>query len=387
MRSHILFCFVVLWPLFLTVHGWENVRLSRCLHNLTVNLYAMSFDNCLRYDNYDVEAGKYPGVDFPISVEVLECLYGHDAFRSCTSCYLCHHYLHHNQDISAYKSVVRSLGVSPRSAPALSCLAALYLKQGSHVRASFYSSLAVHYNHSLHIHYNFLESESVYDHMNQNFRAILFPDYSDLIAFLYYVEGKDARILQHHDIFSELLSALDGTKTLVRVYSDHLHLLPRRMVGPSVLGYEEFLSHIEDLLLWYADIFLRFTGEPLPGGTGVTEGLGALSELDKVPDVVPVVQWPHDKTVVILVQPKFGGHTMTFDENVHGMCDALAKLGVPFRTVTRLMPDNDFVSLQNYGVEMNEVMDKNYILWNFEKNPRMAKELETPGMRFDECGN
>lgn len=385
----------VIGPLFGVVQGWENVRLARCLDNRTVNLFVMSFDNCILYDDYDIEAERYPGVDFSMTVDLLECLLGHDAFRSCASCYLCHYFLHHDQDMFAYKYALRSLEVSPHSAPALSCLAALYLKQGSLVRAAFYSTLAAHYNSTLKIPYKFLDKESIsiYDYMKRNHRAVVHPDYSNLIAFLSYVEEKDAAILQLQDIFLNLLRVLNGSErvTLHSAYAAPLSPpLPRRMLGPSILAYEEFLSHFERLLLWYSDVFFRFTGEILPGGAGVADWereRESRSELgEEQEEVMPALQWPQDKTLVLLVQPFFGGHTMTFDENVHGMCDALVRLGVPFRTVTRLLPGDDFVSLQNYGVQANEIMDKNYIYWNFEKNPRIAGEFESPGMTFDSCG-
>ena len=54
--------------------------------------------------------------------------------------------------------------------------------------------------------------------------------------------------------------------------------------------------------------------------------------------------------------------------------------------MTRLLPEDDFVSLQNYGVQMYELKDKHYIYWNFEKSPRLAKEHESPGTQFDVCG-
>ena len=357
---HQSFCWTLICLLFLVlgVCGWENVRLSRCLQNRTVNLFVMSHDNCLRYDDFDIELSGYPGVDFPLSVEDLECLIGYEDFLSCASCYLCHYFLHHGQDIFAYKYALRSLEVSPQSSPALSCLAALYLKQGSHVRAAFYSSLSVQYNRTLHIHYNFLgEHEKVYDHIQNNHGAILHPDYSDLLAFLSYSDGEDADVIESHSIFAGLLSELVGSETLYGAYSRHLSPLPTSMVGPSILAYEEFLSHFESLLLWYSDVFLRHTGEPLSTAVGVVGS--AVADMDVMQnDVVPELQWPQDKTIVILVQPKFGGHTMTFDENAHGMCDTLARLGVPFRVVTRLIPDDDFISLQNYGVQANEIMDK-----------------------------
>ena len=101
------------------VRSWDVVSLEICFNNQSVDLFMMSYDNCmLRYDAYGVKVNKYPGVAVPLSVEDLQCLIGYDAFRSCALCHLCHYYLYHQQDIFAYKYALRSLEASPRSSPA-----------------------------------------------------------------------------------------------------------------------------------------------------------------------------------------------------------------------------------------------------------------------------
>lgn len=381
-----------------TAQAWELASLGRCLNNRTVNLFAMSLDNCVRFDTYSYSytysytydemgaSSMYPGMEVPLSVEDLECLNGYNEFRSCASCYLCHYYLHYGQDVDAYKYALRSLELSPASAPALDCLASVYWKQGSLVRTAFYTSLSNHHNNSLRIHHDFFgNNDTVFQHMKTHHHDILFPDYSGVLAFLSRVDKNDMAIIDTYEMLFGILLELNGSVSIYHAYIAHVDDLPRRMIGPSVFAYEEFLSHFENLLRWYADEYLRFTGEVL-GDTIIGVASGGTSEFDLLVEDVPLIQWPQDKTVVMLVQPKFVGHTMTFDDNIHGMSDALVRLGVPFRIVTRLIPDDDFVSLQHFGVEKNELMDKNFIHWNFEKNPRLAKHLEQPGMLFDDCG-
>ena len=379
----------VTWSMLIVKNAlcWERVRLSRCLQNRSVNMFAMSYGNCMEYDGYDIESGVYPGVDFPLSVEELECLSGHDAFRSCASCFLCYYYSFHDHYIFAYKYAIRALEVSPTSSPAFNCLASLYLKQGMYVRAAFYSTLADDYAVSSVRGKN----SSVYNHMKRNHRDTLFPDYSDLVAFLVYVEGLNSNRLPPHNYFDPILKELDGSvqeETLLKAYSRCLHHLPTYMIGPSILAYEEFLAQFETLLLWYVENFRGLIGFKLQRDIGInnTARCRVFYESDTVIEKVPDVSWPKDKTVVLLVQPVYGAHTLTFDENTQGMCDALALLGVPFRVVTRLISNNDYVSLQNFGVQMHEVLDKNYIYWNFEKNARVTTTSEKPGMVYDSCG-
>lgn len=386
MPHQLLPCWIAIWSVIvtLTVYGWETASIPRCLQERSVNLYAMSYDNCVHYDSYDIEASRYPGVDIPLTAEDLICMNTYDELRSCASCYLCHHYLHHGQDIAAYNFALRSLQVSPASTPALDCLSAIYLKQGALVRASFYSSLAVQFNDSITIQHNFLEDdETIHRHLKTKHDNILHPDYTDVLSFLFNADEKDSHIIDHYLMFLSILGDLNGSMTLLHSYTRNLHRLPKSMIGPSVVAHEEFLTQFETLLGCHAEASARDIGQPV---MDMSVAGVAISSLDLVPDLLPAIDWPLDKTVVLLVHPKFRGHTMTFDENVHGMCDALVRLGVPYRTVTRLLPENDFLSLQNFGVDVNEIMDKNYVYWNFEKNPRLAKGNELPGMLFDECG-
>ena len=352
---------LVLWVIsFSAVQAWEWVSMSRCLGKRNVNLFAMSLDNCARFDDYEVHSGHYPGVDISLSAEDLECLSGYDIFQSCASCYLCHYYLDKGDYVLAYKKALRALDAWPYSPPALQCLAALYTKTGRYTRAGFYSVMANTYNSSMRIKFNIgNERQTVMQYLSHRKSDVLFPNFTGVHEQLYRNEPRFLKSIIH---------SLDGFKTIHGVYSSHMSDLPLRLRGPSVLSYEMFLTFFEKFVQYeknprdFADIYQIVYGE------------------------LPQVFWPPSKYISILILPEYLLQSMTFNENVEGLCDVLGRLGIPYKVVSQLVPSADYVSVQYFGVRTNEENSKNFIFWNFEKNPRLNKSGETPGFKVDDCG-
>lgn len=105
-------------------------------------LDSITNSKCMHYDGYTVANNEYPcGQRF--SAKELQCLSKVPELTTCSACYLCHYYLHHNHSMAAYRSALLSMKHFPRAASTSSCLAVLYLKNNNLFRAAFHASGAV----------------------------------------------------------------------------------------------------------------------------------------------------------------------------------------------------------------------------------------------------
>lgn len=337
-----------------------NVVISDDIHRCYLSrvqpfeFVSMLHDTCRTQSFLGMDIGNnlYPNVEIPLQKEDLECMTSYDEYRSCASCFLCHYHMHHSNDLFAYQYALQSLEASPKSAPALSCLASIYLKKQAYVRAAFYATASHQADPSLQIHYTFLKGSgytSVYHYLMATHRHILQPHYNHILAALLLFSGEEERLVLDVSagfMLTDILDELDGSTTLYMAYQQHLHLLPKRMVGPGILAFEEFLNLLENILGLHAAQVSK-----LPAAAAVAAQMTSAERLQdyvtkegvsfgsaffahhvlKEVSAPLMCSWPQDKTVNLLVQPHHASTTAIFSENIRGMADTLTRLGVPFR--------------------------------------------------------
>ena len=208
-------------------------------------------DNLLLNDNCQSANAFYPH-SFSSSDElfsyhsVLVSALSSPHHTACASCYLCHIHLHAG-DLEAhsvaYIYASRALTRYPQLSPALSCISALYIHQGNILRAGFFAELAYRRcNDKSHVvYYDVIGNhDHLHKHLQREGEAVL--RYRRLSSCVDFVPDDE-----EHSVVREIMSSLqDESTTLLDAYLNHLHLLPRTMVGPSIVAYEAFLDHIEE---------------------------------------------------------------------------------------------------------------------------------------------
>ncbi len=112
-------------------------------HLKVESLDSLTNGECMHFDEYRVEKDLYPR-EGSFTVKELQCLSSTPQLTACSACYLCHHHLHHDHILPAYRSALLSLQHYPLAGPGASCLSALYFKRKNFLRSSFYAS-GTHY--------------------------------------------------------------------------------------------------------------------------------------------------------------------------------------------------------------------------------------------------
>ena len=273
----------------------------------------------------------------------LLCLSSQQESSSCASSHLCYHHLNQENYPLAYRYALLSLEACPSSSFALTCLSLIYYHNNDLVRSSFYSTRAYQLNSSFTISLKkFIKQEveeytNMFDYFYDHHRHILLPSYSHIIDF--FILFNESRINEEtRSILSQIFNDLQGDSTLYSSYKKHLNLLPKLIIGPDVIAYEEFLNLVESVLVKYSQdlSYLQEVDEvKVVEEMGISFGMSLLIDNVLQEDVSCFLghRWPQDKTINIHIQPDFETTTAIFAENVKGMSDVLARLGVPFRFI------------------------------------------------------
>jgi hypothetical protein len=283
----------------------------------------LHLDNCFTARNFLPHPSSSTAEQSSYRV-ALESTLASPPHAACASCYLCHLHQqpgHLEAHTTAYIYATRALLMFPRLVPALTCIAALYLRQNNILRANFYAELAYRrsYDPSRFVTYNDIgNSEHLHVYLqakgdtHSRMRELAFcadavadmEEYAALGDILLALRGQD--LDRHGDISTTLLTA----------YWSHLHLLPRSLVGPSITAYEAFLDHLEGAEAACA------LGQQLRSGTPPPA-----RALHVFPEYLPDIWWPVDKTIIIFSYVQIDSVLKTFGENNMGLSDALNKLG------------------------------------------------------------
>ena len=284
---------------------------------LTAESLLQRQDQLLHLDNCRTVHAFLPPFSTPIAElssyrSALQTMLTSPQHASCASCYLCHLHLqegHLEAHTPAFIYATRALLMFPKLAPALSCIAALYLRQNNILRAIFYAELAYLLHESQYIIYDDIGNSDHHLHIHLQTT----DDSLNRIQQLLTCREKIAEI-EEYAVLSDILSALgNSTTTLLTAYLDHLHLLPRPLVGPSLAAYEAFLDHLEGA----EEMCAR-------ARQGDEQTMRALHVF---PAYSPDIQWPSDKTLIIFSYVQIDNVLNTFGENNMGLSDALEKLG------------------------------------------------------------
>ncbi len=195
----------------------------------------------------------------------------------------------------------------------------------------FVVTVSHEYNSSLQVSYSHVgNDEHIHEFMKENYRDVFFPDYQSMAPAMRRDRNNKSPYIF---IFADICEQLKGYYSLFTIYSNHLHRLPRWMVGPDIIAYESFLDAFEDVVRPY---ILHSPG----GGEDEDRSFATRRLTPHVHFITEkwheMVNWPAYKYIIL--HSVITGHGSTAHglthfhrENIQGLSDALTRLGMRWR--------------------------------------------------------
>jgi hypothetical protein len=305
------------------------------------------------------------------SEEELLCSIKNIKYRAMSAYQLCEIHVRRDNAIGAYTYALHALVTSPHAAEGYLCLSKIYLLMGRHIQASFYAQIASNRHRSVAVYEATRNAASFLHGFCQE--SSLANDINTLDC------SKVTAVTQDHyqdDWTTDLISRLSETSySLLEIYSAIAHKLPAAMTGPSVFGYELFLSHVMQICASSSPVPLEAHSPEL-----FQLSLSHSSDTDSI--LQSKLRWPKSRTLVLYspVQSVF-----IFGENLVGLSDVLNRLGVPHRVSSVVHTHSDYIAVEPMAPPSYQ--RRAFVAWNFEKNPALVDMKSQPtGFGFkDEC--
>ena len=159
--------------------------------------------------------------------------------------------------------------------------------------------------------------------MKDNYRDVLFPDYQNIAEAMR--QDLHNSNNPYSTLFADICEQLKGFYSLFTIYSNHLHHLPRWMVGPDIIAYESFLDAFENAVRPYTLPSARGSNhEDSSFLTTILEPqLNAAAE-----KVRELVHWPADKYIILHNDNSVESSTYLYGDYIQGLSDSLNRLGL-----------------------------------------------------------
>ena len=178
------------------------------------------------------------------------------------------------------------------------------------------------YNSTLEIRYSRLSNiNHVYDAMAEDQQEYLYPDFAGILKAM----RNDQKDTDNPNFmaFLNICENLKGFHSLFTVYSNHLHDLPRRMVGPNVIAYETFLDEFEHVVGTYALSATEQKRDSSFNTTLIDPGYFNAEDRMRLD-----ISWPKDKYIILYRSEVQESTTYLYSDYLQGLSDSLNRLGL-----------------------------------------------------------
>lgn len=273
----------------------------------------------------------------------LLCWMSFQEYRSKSAYYLSIHYLLNHNYIGGYHYAIRLLELEPFNCYGHLLLSWIYFQMDKEYSSSFYMEIAFSLNESCHINH---------------------PPFDDFIS-LPIILSKCDKLSTDDSLFEAVTELIDGKRTLGQIFlllqTQYHHLIP----DFSIYSLERFIQTVQVFQNCHETKTCINPTFLIPT-TFARVNFDQLWLMDKV---LYIYNWP-------VVQNIFG-------ETVVGLSDAFSRLGMPNAIIstTSEMKENDVI-IKPVGGPMSVRLDINYVIWNFEKNPNLAKKGDQINIGF-----